>query len=118
MAGPVSGGRAEGPPGGPFGADGVGARLVEELVRLVDVLAAMPRDHEAETCRGCPLCRGMAALRDLRPEVVDHLAAAGEELLAAAREFSTPEASGPSGPGSGAPPAPARPPVQPIEITD
>jgi len=105
------------------GSEGVGARLVEELVRLVDVLAALPRDHEAATCRGCPLCRGMGVLRDLRPEVVEHLAAAGEELLAAAREFSTPQGpeppgSPPSAAGAGPPAPPARPPVQPIEVTD
>jgi hypothetical protein len=39
----------------------------------------------AATCQWCPLCAGLAALRESRPEAVEHLMKAGVELLAAAR---------------------------------
>ena len=40
---------------------------------------------QAATCQWCPLCIGLAALRESRPEAVEHLMKAGVELLAAAR---------------------------------
>jgi hypothetical protein len=40
---------------------------------------------QAATCQWCPLCAGLAALRESRPEAVEHLMKAGVELLAAAR---------------------------------
>lgn len=52
--------------------------LAEEVARLIEAICLM------------------AGLRQLRPEVVEHLAAAGEELLAAAREFVA-SSSGPNG---------------------
>jgi hypothetical protein len=39
----------------------------------------------APECRVCPLCAALAALREARPEAVEHLAKAGAELLLAAR---------------------------------
>jgi hypothetical protein len=36
-------------------------------------------------CQSCPLCAGLAALREARPEAVDHLVRAGAELLLAAK---------------------------------
>ncbi len=44
--------------------------------------------HEAgpaPECLACPLCMGIAALRQARPEAVEHLLKAGAELLAAVR---------------------------------
>jgi hypothetical protein len=46
-------------------------------------------------CRACPFCAGLAALRETRPEAVEHLARAGAELLAAARALL--EDTAPSG---------------------
>jgi hypothetical protein len=40
---------------------------------------------QAPECQSCPLCAGLAALREARPEVVGHLVKAGAELLLAAR---------------------------------
>jgi hypothetical protein len=40
---------------------------------------------QAATCQWCPLCAGLATLRESRPEAVEHLMKAGVELLAAAR---------------------------------
>jgi hypothetical protein len=40
---------------------------------------------QAAECQFCPLCAGLAALREARPEAVEHLAKAGAELFLAAR---------------------------------
>jgi hypothetical protein len=39
----------------------------------------------APECQFCPFCAGLAALREARPEAVEHLVKAGAELLLAAR---------------------------------
>jgi hypothetical protein len=39
----------------------------------------------APECQACPICAGLAALREARPEAVEHLVKAGAELLLAAR---------------------------------
>jgi hypothetical protein len=36
-------------------------------------------------CLACPICTGLAALRQAQPEVVEHLVKAGAELLLAVR---------------------------------
>jgi hypothetical protein len=43
------------------------------------------RGAAATECLTCPLCAGLAALRQSRPEAVEHLVKAGAELLLAAR---------------------------------
>jgi hypothetical protein len=58
-------------------------------------------------CQACPVCLGLAVLRQARPEAVEHLAKAGAELLLAARallEGAGPRPAGPDGNGG-----PARP---------
>jgi hypothetical protein len=42
-------------------------------------------DRPAAECAACPLCAGLAALRQAAPEVVEHLLKAGAELVLAAR---------------------------------
>lgn len=42
-------------------------------------------------CRSCPACLMLQVLRDVRPEVHGHLAAAGRELALALRAAMTPE---------------------------
>ena len=79
------------------GDPGVGS-AAEEAARLADALkgwfwgaatdldaAAEDSAHDPLTCRVCPLCRGIAAVRSARPEVVEHLASAAESLAAALR---------------------------------
>jgi hypothetical protein len=44
-----------------------------------------PAATAAAWCGVCPLCAGLAALRQARPEAVEHLVKAGTELLLAAR---------------------------------
>jgi hypothetical protein len=50
-----------------------------------DVAADTAVLGRAPECRLCPICAGLAALRDARPEAVEHLVKAGVELLLAAR---------------------------------
>lgn len=59
--------------------------------------------HDGATCRVCPVCRGIEAVRSVRPELVEHLALAAGSLAAALRELSRP----PSGRAGGAPREPA-----------
>jgi hypothetical protein len=40
---------------------------------------------QAPECQTCPICSAIAALRQARPEAVEHLVKAGTELLLAAR---------------------------------
>jgi hypothetical protein len=40
---------------------------------------------QASECQFCPFCAGLAALREARPEAVEHLVKAGAELLLAAK---------------------------------
>jgi hypothetical protein len=60
---------------------------------------AQPAGPAAE-CVACPLCAGLAALRQARPEAVEHLVKAGTELLLAARALL-------EGPADGREPRPA-----------
>jgi hypothetical protein len=48
-------------------------------------------------CVVCPLCMGIAALRQARPETVEHLLKAGAELFAAFRSLIDPPDSGEGG---------------------
>ncbi|HEV3465276.1 MAG TPA: hypothetical protein VG846_15000 [Actinomycetota bacterium] len=56
----------------------------------------------APECQFCPFCSALAALREARPEAVEHLVKAGAELLLAARALLE-GVTGPDGP-----PAPGR----------
>jgi hypothetical protein len=51
----------------------------------------------APECLVCPLCMGMAALRQSRPEAVEHVLKAGVELLAAFRALVEPAGAGADG---------------------
>ena len=46
----------------------------------------------APECLVCPLCMGVAALRQARPEAMEHLLKAGAELLEAWRALIEPPA--------------------------
>jgi hypothetical protein len=48
--------------------------------------AVSGHDHEEYICRACPVCRVIAARKESRGDVTDHLIAAGGELLAAFRQ--------------------------------
>jgi len=69
-------------------------RLVEEATLLIDALGGLPPHHAGAECRICPVCRLLATVRELRPEVLEHLSLAAVELLAAVREFAAPTPAG------------------------
>ncbi len=122
----------EGGAGGPAGSPG-SAR--EEAARLLEALAAWAggagggpgsvfaaaREHVASdgiatgsaACRVCPVCSLIAALRGVRPDVVEHLLDAGGSLLAAVRVGLEPPPghgrTGAAGTGNDEGPPPAGP---------
>jgi hypothetical protein len=55
----------------------------------------------APECQFCPFCSALAALREARPEAVEHLVKAGAELLLAARALleGAAQPDGPPSPG-------------------
>ncbi len=85
--------------------EGLGS-AADEAARLADVLggwfasatADVHDDHDPVTCTACPLCRGIAAVRSVNPEVVEHLSAAAGSLVAALRELRSPSAARDEGP--------------------
>jgi len=56
---------------------------------------------QAAECQSCPLCTGLARLRETAPEAVEHFVKAGAELLLAARALldGAAEPSGSAAPG-------------------
>lgn len=50
-------------------------------------------------CLVCPLCMGIAALRQARPEAMEHLLKAGAELLEAVRSLMDAPTGGTARPG-------------------
>ena len=54
----------------------------ERAARYSDLFG--PRHEDAPACAYCPLCSAITLVRDARPEVLEHLAAAARELAAAA----------------------------------
>jgi hypothetical protein len=81
--------------------------VAEEALRLLEELRA---GHAGPECRVCPICQAIAVLRQVRPEVVEHLSAAAVELSAALREALVP--------GGREPPAPTRREHHPVEHID
>lgn len=62
---------------------------------------------QAPECQLCPFCAGLAAVREARPEAVEHLVKAGAELLLAVRALldRVAEPAGPPAPGRPRPPS-------------
>jgi hypothetical protein len=55
----------------------------ERAARYSDLFAAK-HEHGDSNCAYCPICATIGVLRNTKPEVLDHLAAAARELIAAA----------------------------------
>lgn len=84
---------------GDHGADPVGS-LADEFTKLLGALSGCLADHRTESaesdadgvageapsaeCRFCPLCRTVHVVREVSPEVKEHLRSAGVSLLHAA----------------------------------
>jgi hypothetical protein len=79
-------------------------------------------DNTPSACRICPLCRGIALLRSVRPETVDLLADFAMSVAGSLRDVAVwSRASDPASSArstSGAPPEPDRAPVQDIPVDD
>lgn len=72
----------------------------ERAARYSDLFAG--RHSHAAECAYCPVCAAIAVVRNTRPEVLDHLAAAARELIAAAGillEEAESVVGAPEGPG-------------------
>jgi hypothetical protein len=55
----------------------------ERAARYSDLFEA-GHEHPTSECAYCPICVGLAVVRRTNPEVIEHLALAARELLAAA----------------------------------
>lgn len=84
-----------------------GRRLLDEAVRLLDAVQSTDRQHAREQtreqgreethgpdCGWCPVCRGVAALRELDPEAVSRVATAVGDLAGAVRDLLSGSPSG------------------------
>lgn len=60
------------------------------------------------SCAVCPVCQAVAALRQVRPETVEHLLDAAASMVAALRSTLTPDSN----------PAPPRTPVEHIDVRE
>jgi hypothetical protein len=76
--------------------EGVGS-AAEEAARLLAAVQDWAKarfDHEhlatgSAECQVCPVCQGVAALRQVKPETVEHLLDAAASLVAALRTTVT-----------------------------
>jgi hypothetical protein len=72
-----------------------GRRLLDEALRLLDVVqasrpAGAPQDANGSAgpeCRICPLCRGIAYLREVDPRAVERLTGAVADVAGAVRDL-------------------------------
>ena len=83
---------------------------------------AQDTDDTPSTCRICPLCKGIAVLRSVRPETVDLLADLASSLAASLRDVASRSRAADQGeaarPTPGSPPDSGRPSVQDIPVDD
>ena len=90
-----------------------GRRLLDEALRLIDMAQATrpaggrqdPEGHLAlgagPECRVCPVCRGIAYLREVDPQAVERLTGAVAEVASAVRDLLGATAPDPQRPGRG-----------------
>ena len=115
-----------------------GRRLLDEALRLLDVAQATrpaarqdangPLDGGAgPECRICPVCRGIAYLREVDPQAVERLTGAVADVAAAVRDLlgaTAPESQRPGNgtttgaDGTGGQAGMPRVRVQQIDVTD
>ncbi len=50
-----------------------------------DLFEQLQQGHDGQCPYPCPFCMGMGMLKQMRPEVAEHLLTAGRELMMAAR---------------------------------
>lgn len=54
---------------------------------MADPTPSWLADHKGECPYPCPLCAAASVIRDMNPDVAEHLAAAAREFVLAARAF-------------------------------
>ncbi|MGH2811482.1 MAG: hypothetical protein ACRDI1_02050 [Actinomycetota bacterium] len=59
----------------------------QERVEENPALRQLAADHTGDCPYGCPVCMTIAFVKQLSPEVTDHLTAAAREFMKAARAF-------------------------------
>lgn len=95
----------------------LGLRVLDEALKLMDSSQGRQPRHDGAECRVCPLCRGIAALREANPEAVSRMGRVLADLAAAFGDGTTGVAEEPDAPVP-RPAPPQRVPVQPIDVTD
>ncbi len=103
------------------------SELSEELADLVEALREASAEHawmaeavsaatesagHTAECRACPICQGLSVLRQVRPEAVEHLTMAVDQLALALRALLSPSGQAPSARSGPAPGPAARGPSQ------
>lgn len=92
------------------------AGMAEDAARLADTLRSVAAawqeqradgTHTGPTCRACPICRLVALVDEVRPEVLGHLADATASLAAAVAEVAHARAAAAGEPARPADAAPA-----------
>jgi hypothetical protein len=80
------------PPGGALSARKPGSNELsggvmeaERAGRYSDLFGTGADHEHPSNCAYCPICTTVGVLRNAKPEVIEHLAAAAREMLAAAR---------------------------------
>ena len=84
---------------------GTAAEEAAKLLAAVQDWARTRFDGEhfatgSSECQVCPVCQAVAALRQVRPETVEHLLDAAASFVAALKTTVAPHPAGPSGPGA------------------
>jgi hypothetical protein len=87
------------------------AKLVQSLRESIEA-TQVAAEHTGAACRACPVCQLLEVVRQVRPEVVEHLATAMSELALAARELLTQPAA------QAAPPAEPERPAEPEQTAE
>jgi len=59
----------------------------ERAARYSDLFGAQHDHASASDCAYCPICATIGMVRNTKPEVIEHLAAAARELMIAAGMF-------------------------------
>jgi hypothetical protein len=105
-----------------------GLRVLDEALKLLDALQTeqptaastteQPGRHQGGECRLCPVCRGLAALREADPQALTRLGRALADLAAAFGEFAGGVGEDPEPAPATEPAGPRRVHVQHIDVSD
>lgn len=83
------------------GAEGPHGTGGDPATEAVDGAGEGPWHHQPDVCGVCPICVGLRALAESRPELVSHLAEAARQVALAARSLRERAADAPDGDARG-----------------